>query len=178
MEKTKDRDNFIRLAETYRDLVFSVCLKMTGDYFTSEDLTQETFLAAYRRFGEFDGRNEKAWLCRIATNKCVDHLRSAERRAIPVEGDEALQRRIDRIEAPEDCEPQRYALASEVMREFAECCEKLPETYRKVALEFFIEGKTAAEIAGQSSKGVKTIQTQIYRAREMLRKSFGKEGLE
>ena len=56
---------------------------MTSDYFASEDLAQETFLSVYRHLEEFDGRYEKAWVCRIATNKCLDYLQSAGRRNIP-----------------------------------------------------------------------------------------------
>ena len=47
---------------------------MTADYFAAEDLAQETFLSAYEHFRNFDGSNPKAWLCRIATNKCIDYI--------------------------------------------------------------------------------------------------------
>lgn len=56
------RENLIRLIEQYQNLVFSICLKMTGDYFTAEDITQDTFIAAYKNWKSFDGKNEKACL--------------------------------------------------------------------------------------------------------------------
>ena len=65
------------LIDSYGNLVFSICYKMTSDYFASEDLSQETFLSAYKHLSEFDGQYEKAWICRIATNKCLDYLNSA-----------------------------------------------------------------------------------------------------
>lgn len=65
------------LIDSYQHLVFSICYKMTSDYFASEDLTQETFLSAYNHLKDFDGMYEKAWLCRIATNKCLDYMQSA-----------------------------------------------------------------------------------------------------
>ena len=73
------------LIDSYQHLIFSICYKMTADYFASEDLTQDTYLAAYGHLKDFDGRHEKAWLCRIATNKCLDYLQSAGRRSIPTE---------------------------------------------------------------------------------------------
>lgn len=73
------------LIDMYDKLVFSICYKLTGDYFTAEDLTQETFLSAFQKYETFDGENEKAWICRIATNKSIDFLRSASRRSVPVE---------------------------------------------------------------------------------------------
>ncbi len=71
------------LIDTYDKLIFSICYKLTGDYFISEDLMQETFLAAFQKYDTFDGANEKAWICRIATNKSIDYLRSASSRSVP-----------------------------------------------------------------------------------------------
>ena len=73
------------LIDRYQSLVFSICFKMTGDYFAAEDLAQETFLSAYEKYSSFDGRHEKAWICRIATNKCLDYLKAAGRRSVPTE---------------------------------------------------------------------------------------------
>ena len=70
-----DREEKLKeLMDGYSKLVFSICYRLTNDYFTAEDLTQETFLSAYSSLDRFDGRNERAWLSRIATNKCLDHL--------------------------------------------------------------------------------------------------------
>lgn len=76
------QEPFTQMVHKYQNLVFSICVKMTGDYFAAEDLTQETFLSAYRHKEEFDGKNEKAWLCRIASNKCIDYSRQAARRMV------------------------------------------------------------------------------------------------
>ena len=43
------------LMDTYQNLIFSICYKMTGNYFDAEDLTQDTFLAAYKSLDTFDG---------------------------------------------------------------------------------------------------------------------------
>lgn len=73
------------LIDTYDKLVFSICYKLTGDYFAAEDLMQETFLSVFQKYDTFDGVNEKAWISRIATNKSIDYLRSASHRSVPVE---------------------------------------------------------------------------------------------
>ena len=65
--------------EQYENLVFSICYRMTQDYFAAQDITQETFLSVFRHASDFDGINAKAWICRIASNKCVDYLRSGGR---------------------------------------------------------------------------------------------------
>ncbi len=173
MEDIDSKDNFIRLIEQYQNLVFSICLKITGDYFAAEDLTQETFLSAYNHLEEFDGKAEKAWLCRIAGNKCIDYHRAAARRMVPTAEEEIPEQ----PNAPCD-EPLETVLNHEVMNELKRCCLALPPPYRDVALHHFLEGKTAKEIAIQSGVGLHTIQTQIYRAREKLKKTYRKEMLE
>ena len=75
--------NISALMDRYQNLIFSICYQMTGDYFAAEDLTQDTFVSAYRNLEQFDGSYEKAWLCRIAANKCTDYLKSAKRRSEP-----------------------------------------------------------------------------------------------
>ncbi len=55
-KKINSNDNFIRLINQYQNLIFSICLKLTGDYFTAEDMTQEMFLAAYKNYESLMGR--------------------------------------------------------------------------------------------------------------------------
>ena len=62
---------------------------MVGNYFEAQDLTQETFLSAWGALDRFDGQHEKAWLCRIAANKCTDFLRRRRLQLVP-DGEEAL----------------------------------------------------------------------------------------
>lgn len=172
MEKIDSKENLTRLVNQYQNLIFSICLKITGDYFASEDLTQETFLSAYKHWKEFDGQAEKAWLCRIASNKSIDYCREAARRQVPtLEEDmpaEALILKDD---------PLKQTMNHEVLRELEKSCKALSPPYDRIAREHFLEGKPAGEIAKQSGVGVNTVKTQIYRARDMLKKSFRKEML-
>lgn len=173
MENIDPKDNFIRLIEQYRNLVFSICLKMTGDYFAAEDLAQETFISAYKHLDEFDGQSEKAWLCRIAGNKCIDYHRASARRMVPTSGDEMPE---EMLKVPDTM--LQTVINGEVMEELRRCCEELLPPYKEVAWMHFIEGLTAKEISERSGIGLNTIQTRIYRAREKLKLSYRKEMLE
>ena len=173
MAKIDSKENFIRLINQYQNLVFSICLKLTGDYFVAEDLTQETFLSAYKCLEQYSIEAEKAWLCRIASNKCVDHLRAAARRSIPTEEEE-----LHNLEQPSEEEPLRQLLNREVLEELERCCNALPPPYREVSIAHFVEGKTAKEIARESQIGINTVKSHIHRAREMLKKSYRKELLQ
>ena len=181
VEKTEAKENLIRWMDEYKNLVFSICLRMTGDYFTAEDIAQETFLSAYMHIEQFDGNNEKAWLCRIAANKCTDYLRSAAAKTLPTADDEMplpVEGSATTVSSSVGADPAEIYETSDVMNSFTRCCEDLPEGYSEVAIKHFIRGKTAREIAEENGDNLKTIQTRIYRAKEMLKKNYRKEWLE
>ena len=173
MEKIDSKETLIRLISQYQNLVFSICLKLTKDYFVAEDLTQETFLSAYKHLDQYSLEAEKAWLCRIASNKCIDYLRAAARRDILTEEDA-----IHSLEQPAREEPMQQVLNSEILEELRFCCNALSPPYREVAIAHFMDGKTAKEIAQESQTSINTVKSHIYRAREMLKKSYRKELLQ
>lgn len=149
-------------------MVFSVCLKYTYDYFEAEDLAQETFLSAYKSINTFDKENPKAWLCRIATNKCLDYLKSAKRRIVPTK-----ENFFTEIE--QDASPETNVLENEMKLKLYQLCTQLKPPYREVSIDYFYREMEPAQIAHKTGKPLKTIQTQIYRAKSMLKKSYGKE---
>ncbi|MDE5910376.1 MAG: RNA polymerase sigma factor [Lachnospiraceae bacterium] len=157
------------LIDTYDKLVFSICYKLTGDYFAAEDLTQETFLSAFQKYGTFDGENEKAWICRIATNKSIDYLRSASRRNVPVE-DTFFELTVEQRGSPEE-----ICIEEEVKSQLEKKCNALKPPYNEVARAYYLEERSPKEIAAKQGKSIKTVQTQIYRAKQMLKKIYGKE---
>lgn len=155
----------------YQNLIYSICYRLTGDYFDAEDLTQDTFLSAYRHQQEFDGPNEKAWLCRIATNKCIDYLKRAGRRSIPTE-------ELFFSALPDSrSSPEGETLETEIQNHLYESCCKLSSPYREVALDYYYYELDINEIVQKTGKNKKTLQTQIYRAKGMLKKLMRKEDL-
>ena len=90
-----------RALEKYERLIFSICYRMVGDYFEAQDATQETFLTYYKVLDRFDGQNEKAFLTKIATNKCLDFLKQKRRKEMPSES-EVLESRAGTVSSPEE----------------------------------------------------------------------------
>lgn len=177
MRSISSKDNFIRIVNQYKNLVFSLCLKLTGDYFTAEDLTQEAFLSVYQHLDQFSedlqgGTGEKAWICRIAANKCTDYMRAAARRSISTAEEELPDETAKACE-----EPLQIYLNKETERTLRKACEELPSPYRETAMQYYSEGKTARAIAEKEEISVKTVQTRIRRAREMLKRKIRKEDL-
>lgn len=169
MVRINSREYIEKLIDNYQNLVFSICYKISKDYFAAEDLTQETFLAAFNKIDTFDGANEKAWIARIATNKSIDYINKAERRSLPTDNEEFLDIKSDKDVLEEEI------LENDFKRELKKNCDRLKPPYGEIARMFFYEEKTPKEIAYNKKKSLKTIQTQIYRARNMLRKIYEKE---
>lgn len=159
------------LIDTYQKLVFSICYKVTEDYFAAEDLSQETFLSVYQKYDTFDGNNEKAWICRIAVNKSIDYVRSSVKRNIPTE-DSFFEVMTEGRDGPEE-----QCVETEIKSGFAQICDSLKPPYDEIARAYYLQEKTVAEIARDRSMNSKTIQTQIYRARDMLKKKYRREDL-
>src|SRR5262245_42394322 len=76
-----DGEAFRELTEPYRRELQVHCYRMLGSLQDAEDALQETLLAAWQGFGAFEGRASiRTWLYRVATNRCLNALRSASRR--------------------------------------------------------------------------------------------------
>lgn len=159
------------LMDSYQKLVFSICYKMTADYFAAEDLAQETFLSAYEHLQNFDGANEKAWICRIATNKCLDYMAHSGRKSIPYEAADLESQ----LGSQETKSPEQTVMEREVREMLLECCRQLKPPYNEVAKSYYYDEMSVNEIAKMRGAGIKTVRTQIYRARNMLRKIYRKE---
>jgi len=159
------------LIDTYQNLIYSICYKIVRDYFYAEDLAQETFLSVYKHLSTFDRQYEKAWLSRIATNKCLDFIKRSDRQTIPTIDEYFL------TQTNSEPSPEETLLEAEVKIQLSARCNSLKSPYREIALDYFYRELSAAEIAHNTGKNLKTVQTQIYRARSLLQKNYRKGAL-
>jgi RNA polymerase sigma-70 factor (ECF subfamily) len=82
--ESPDDETFRQLLEAHQRAIRTHCYRMLGSLEDAEDLTQETFLRAWRRLESFEGRGPvRAWLYRIATHACLDELDRRGRRLLP-----------------------------------------------------------------------------------------------
>ncbi|MDD6069952.1 MAG: sigma-70 family RNA polymerase sigma factor [Clostridiales bacterium] len=169
-----EEEYFEYLMDTYGNLVYSICYKTCGNPFDAEDLTQDVFLSAYRNLFHFDRSFEKAWICKIASRKCLDFLKAASRRILPAEDtfiEDTSSGNMDTSGSP----VEEAMLETETRQRLLAACRQLKPPYNEVARLHFYEEMTAAEIAAIQQENLKTVQTRIYRAKAMLKKSLQTE---
>jgi RNA polymerase sigma-70 factor (ECF subfamily) len=157
-------DYFSYLLRQYEKLVYGICYQICHNPFDAQDLTQDTFLSVYKHLGTFDGKYERAWVCRIASNKALDYIKSKKRL------EECREEEFFRAVADSGGGPEETYIQKEEKELILSVCNQLKSPYRETAYEHFYLEKSMAEIAREQNTNVKTVQTRVYRARAQIRK--------
>ncbi len=195
---TIERAAFDRLARARRHEIKVHCYRIMGSLSEAEDLTQETFVRAWRGRGELaDPDAARAWLYRIATNACLDALRRRKRER-RLWGDPAPMATGDFAElgAPDvdlawlepmpdtalaevaDSGPgpqANYEQAESVRLAFLACVQLLPARQRAVFLLHEVLGWSAAEVAGAFSTTPQAANSLLQRARRTFDAAYARE---
>ena len=165
-----DAEAFALLVEAYQKTIYNLCLRMTGNRADAEDLSQEVFLTAYRRLGDFRGEGRfSVWLCRIASNACIDFLRRSRRQeTLSLTRDEDDEEQAEWAVADESLSPERLLeqrMTREALRRGLTALE--PEQ-RQILLLRELEGLRYDEIAQALAIGEGTVKSRLFRARKKL----------
>lgn len=160
-------EEFKFIMKQYEKLVFSICFQFTRNYHEAENLTQETFISAFKYIDGCDSQKYKQWLARIAANKARDWLKSAYSRRVELMQEDDSVQQEDRGQLPED-----RVLTNEGVEEIKRAVMELKGPYQKVSIMFFLEQKDYEQIAKQPSRPKKTVQTQVLRAKTILQEKL------
>jgi RNA polymerase sigma-70 factor, ECF subfamily len=180
--RSGDDAAFAALVERYRPELQVHCYRMLGSLTDAEDHAQETLLRAWRNRASFAGRSTiRAWLYRIATNACVDTLRTHPERVVPVGDAESpppselpwLQPYpdvlLDRV-APSADQPDALVVARETIElAYLAAIQLLAPNQRAVLILRDVLGFSAAETAECLDTSVATVTSALQRARATLR---------
>ena len=165
IQRLKDGDQTVArtLYEAHVDRIFRLCYRFAGEYDLAQDFTQETFVQAFTKIGSFRGEAKfGTWITAIATNVSLNELRKVKRfRDRQAELDE----RLHMANPPKRVEPD---LRDDLHR----AIDALPEGCRTVFILHDVEGYTHAEIGGILGIQVGTSKSQLFRARQRLRKAL------
>lgn len=144
------------LMETYGNLLFRICLVALGNTADAEDAVQDTFLRYLQKAPAFvSAEHEKAWLIRVATNRCRDMQRTRHPHAD-----------LDSIQAYAKDEEDGQALRALMT---------LPEKFRTVLTLHYVEGYRVHEIADMLGKTASAVKMRLQKGRRLLEEAYRKE---
>ena len=165
-----DVNAFEDLVTEHEKGVYAIAQRMTGNAEDAADMTQETFIKAYNSLSSFRGDSKfSVWLYRIATNVCLDFLRSRNRKptvSLSVEDDDGEETQMDI--ADESQSPEQLLERGLTRDAVRRGLKSLSPEYRQILLLREIQGLSYEEIAEALALEVGTVKSRIFRARKRL----------
>ena len=169
-----DERAFEQLVIAYQKPIYNLALRMTGNRDDAFDLTQETFLKAWHAISlfQFDSKF-LTWLCRIASNTCIDFLRKERRRqTVSLTAMDDLDETYEIDVADPDQDPAKIIETAMDRDAVYQALQMLPAEYREALSMRVMEDMRYEDIAEALNVKPGTVKSRISRAREKLRQHF------
>ncbi|HEX7068571.1 MAG TPA: sigma-70 family RNA polymerase sigma factor [Candidatus Limnocylindria bacterium] len=163
---------FAQLFDEFSAPIYNYVLRMVADRDRAADITQDTFIKAYRKLGTVnEATSRKSWLYRIATNTAIDEMRR-RRHVRPMGADEpAYVNRPDQRPGPE-----AQAMASTLDERVQRALMGLRPNHRQCLLLSDLEDMSAQQIGEVMGLSYGAVRTLLCRARGEMRRALAAEG--
>ena len=169
--KEGDQKAYAELLNNYRDSLYFMMLKMTGNPVDAEDLTIEAFGKAFRNLGQYTPDFAfSTWLFKIGANNCIDFLRKSKRiQFADFEGgdEEETTDYPSNIKANTP-DPEEHIIAKQKVQLMHEVVDKLKPHYRHLIEMRYFKEWSYEEIPTSLDLPLGTVKAQLFRARELL----------
>ena len=157
--KEGDRGAFEELMRSYSGFVYSLAFRMLGRKADAEDVFQETFFRAWNHLRSFrSGGNFTYWIKRIATNLCIDQLKTRKRQHA-YENDQ-----LEEVGSWEG--EQQYGDEQEQVNQLL---AQLPVNHRAAVVLFYLEDQSVEEVALTLKQKPATVKVWLFRARQKMK---------
>ena len=159
---------FSTLVKKYQKNVHALAWRKIGDFHYAEEITQDTFLQAYKKLSTLKNHNQFAgWLYVIANRLCLNWMRKKKPALQSLEGTRADE--VARLSYSHYVAGKRETEAAERRSEIVEkLLARLPESERTVVTLYYLGEMTAKEIGKFLGVSVKTVHSRLHRARKRL----------
>jgi RNA polymerase sigma-70 factor (ECF subfamily) len=181
LKQEGDRNaEFTKFMRTYQNMVFSTAARLSGNDAQAEDIAQEVFLRAHRKFDELrDNPRAAGWLKTVATNLTFTHLSRYRKRWVffsqlqsvdETDEDPVLDFASEESVVEEVRDDERHDYVEAALRE-------LPEHQRVPLVLFHFEELPYEDIAKRLGVSLPKVKTDIHRARQALSKVLERRGI-
>lgn len=160
-----DRDAFSCIVTRYQSLICSLVYSATGSLTQSEDLAQETFVAAWKKLNDLrEPEKLRAWLCRIARNHIYDLLRQQRRE--PSHAADSLETAHE--SATLEPSPPQRVINQEEEAILWRSMERIPQIYREPLVLFYREDQSIQRVAENLELSEDAVKQRLSRGRKLL----------
>ncbi len=166
-----DQKAYTDIVARFREQIYHFIFRMVKDKAQAEDLTQETFIKAFRALASFNSNYAfSTWLYKIAANNCIDYFRKKKLATTSIDTpikakDGELQRDFpDREQGPES-----ELISKEQTNQIQSAIDSLPPKYKQAIMLRHSQDKSYEEISKELDIPLGTVKVRIFRAREMLK---------
>ena len=169
-----DKRAFDLLVLKYQHRILGLVVRFVHDPHEAQDVTQETFIKAYRALANFRGDSAfYTWLYRIAINTAKNYLVSRNRRPPSSDVDSSDAEFYDGDHGLKDmASPERLMLRDEIDETVQHSIKQLPENLRRALTLREFDGLSYEDIAAVMQCPVGTVRSRIFRAREAVDKAL------
>jgi len=159
-----DTNAFAVLVDRYKDMVFTLSLKMLKDREEAEEVSQDTFLKIYKSLNKFNGESKfSTWIYKVAFNTCLDRLKKNKRLQLVICLDEFTeQETISLISVLDSIEEK------ERKQMIQDCLHGLPGEDSFLLTLYYFEEQSLEEIAKIIGINQNNVKIKLYRCRKKL----------
>ncbi|MFN2598234.1 MAG: sigma-70 family RNA polymerase sigma factor [Pyrinomonadaceae bacterium] len=172
-------DGFEELVRRYQRPIVSYVYRMTGDYESALDLTQDVFIKVYGSLARYRPEYKfSTWIYRIAHNTAIDHLRRQTTREQELSVKSADGETYERPVASDAPTPEQLSERAERRAEIEDVIRQLPASYRELIILRHAHDMSYDEIAEVTGLPLGTVKNRIFRAREAMRAPLRERGID
>lgn len=160
-----DKDCFSELVSRYKNLVYSIILRMITDSEEANDLAQEVFIKIYKNLGKyFPDFKFSTWIIRITTNHVIDYRRKKRQETVSIDD---VDYELSSNESPEEAYIQK-----EQKKSLESLVNQLPEMYKVPIVLYHQQGLSYQEISQVTDEPLSKVKNRIFRGRKMLKENL------
>jgi RNA polymerase sigma-70 factor (ECF subfamily) len=159
-----DTKAYAQLVNRYKDLVYTLAIRMVKNREEAEEVAQDSFIKVFRSLEKFKGDSKfSTWIYKVTYNTCLDRIKKNKKHLNDVAIDEFTFNELGTIDNALDhlIKEEKHAL-------IRNCIKKLPEDSSALLTLFYFEDLSLVEIAHIINVEVNTVKVRLFRARKKL----------
>ncbi len=162
--KNGDTKAYTQLVNRYKDLVFTLALRMLKHREEAEEVAQDTFIKVFKSLNKFKGDSKfSTWIYKVTYNTCLDRIKKNKKHLNDVAIDEFTFNKLDTIDNALD-----NLIKEEKHMLIKKCINKLPEDSSALLTLFYFEELSLDEISKIINIEANTVKVKLFRARKKL----------